>query len=283
MSRGVHVRGDPDLAEQLAAWSLVPPARAAFTHLTAAEMRGWWLPGPVDHPVFAAVKKAEPYPERPGLRTTRLGDWPSAQIVGGVRLTTPAESLLAAARDLGLLDLVQLGDSALRRRDCTVEDLWLAAAARRAGAVRLRQLIPLLDDRSESPWESAMRLLHQAADIPVEPQKKIHDASGRFVARVDLWIIGTRRVHEYDGDVHREKEAHRSDLRRDRRLVDVGADRLGYTSVEVLHEGGSIIAGADRALGRTWDPIRLRRWNALIEDSLWGRTGLARARARWGR
>ena len=225
--------------------------------------------------------KGEPYPERSGLRVTRLGDWPTAQIVGGVRLTTPAESLLAAARDLGLLDLVQLGDSALRRRDCTIEDLHLAAAGRRAGAVRLRQLIPLLDGRSESAWESVMRLLHHAADIPVEPQRKFFAPTGRFVARADLWLIGTRQIHEYDGEVHRDRDVHRGDLRRDRGLVEIGVTRLGYTSRELLREGGSVIAAADRALGRSWDPTRLRRWNALIEDSLWGAAGLARARAHW--
>jgi hypothetical protein len=35
-----------------------------------------------------------------------------------------------------------------------------------------------------------------AADIPVEPQHEIFDEYGRFVARVDLLIKGTRRIHE---------------------------------------------------------------------------------------
>ena len=128
-----------------------------------------------------------------------------------------------------------------------------------------------------------MRLLHQVADIPVEPQHKFFTAAGRFVARADLWVVGTPQIHEYDGDVHRDKETQRKDLRRDRGLIEIGVDRFGYTAREVLHEGGSIIAAADRALGRSWHPDRLRRWNALIEDSLWGRTGRARFRSRWRR
>ena len=39
------------------------------------------------------------------------------------------------------------------------------------------------------------RLLHCVADVEVEPQKKIYDEWGRFVARADLWVIGTRRLH----------------------------------------------------------------------------------------
>jgi hypothetical protein len=46
-------------------------------------------------------------------------------------------------------------------------------------------------------------VLHRAAGIEVEPQKEIFDQWGRFVARADLWLVGTRRIHEYDGDGHR--------------------------------------------------------------------------------
>jgi hypothetical protein len=41
-----------------------------------------------------------------------------------------------------------------------------------------------------------MRVLHLAAEINVEPQKKIYDQRGRFIARADLWLVGTRRIHE---------------------------------------------------------------------------------------
>jgi hypothetical protein len=51
-----------------------------------------------------------------------------------------------------------------------------------------------------------LRVLHRAADIPVEPQHVIVDDYGRFLARADLLIKGTRRIHEYDGAVHCEAE-----------------------------------------------------------------------------
>jgi hypothetical protein len=204
-------------------------------------------------------------------------------MINGVRVASAAETLLAAARDLSLLDLVILGDSALHLRDCTVEELLTAAAQQRRGAPRLRGAIPLLDGRSESPWESVLRVLHVAAEVEVEPQKKIYDEWANFVARADLWVVGTHRMHEYDGEVHRDREIHRADLARERRLVEINWQRIGFTSPQLLYEGGSIIAGFDRLLGRTWDPRRLARWEALLDDSLLRSSGRARAIRRWRR
>jgi hypothetical protein len=128
-----------------------------------------------------------------------------------------------------------------------------------------------------------MRLLHCAADVDVEPQKKIYDEWGRFVARADLWVVGTRRLHEYDGEVHRDRDAHRADLARERRLVEIDWQRIGFTSPQLLYEGGSIIAGLDRLLGRSWDPSRLARWLALLDESVLRPAGRAQATRRWKR
>jgi very-short-patch-repair endonuclease len=258
LSRGIYVPRASPLRELLHGWQLVLPKSAAFTSLTAAEVSGWWLPEAIPRPVLAAVPIGERYPERTGLLVCRHPRPVPVETVDGLRITTGAETLLAAARDLGLLDLVILGDSALRCGHCTMEDLRASAAQRRRGAPRLRAVLPLLDARSESPWESVMRVLHLAAEIDVEPQKKIYDAHGRFVARADLWLVGTRRIHEYDGGVHRDRQVHRSDLSRDRRLVEMDWQRMGFTSTQLLHEGASIIASADRLVGRRWDPRRLR-------------------------
>jgi hypothetical protein len=178
---------------------------------------GWRIP----HPIFVSVPIGDRYPERKGLYVCRHPRPIQTAVIGAPTVTTGAETLLAAARDLGLLDLVIMDDSALRLGHCTIEELHSAAASRRRGAPRLRTLPPLLDDRSESAWESVMRLLHMHAGIAVEPQKEIHDQWGRFVARADLWLIGTRRIHEYDGDLHRDRRTHRNDLARDRRLIDM--------------------------------------------------------------
>ena len=199
------------------------PTEVAFTHLTAAELRGWWLPQPISHPVFAALRQGDPCPHRAGMLVSRHPSRVPSELVSGIRLTTASETLLAVARDLGELDLVLMGDSALRLGHCTVDELVDTAAPRRRGAPLLRRVIGMLDERSESPWESVMRVLHRAADIPVEPQHEIFDQWGRFVARGDLWIVGTNRLHEFDGGVHRHPATQSRDLARDRPLIEAAA------------------------------------------------------------
>ena len=139
VTRGAYVAGrEPVLADRLRAWSLLLPDTAAFTHLTAAELRGWWMPARVPRPVFAAVAERERHPQRHGLQLARLVRTPAAEVVQGVRLTTAAETLLACARDLGVLDLVPLADSALRLGHCTLDELTAATAERRRGAPAAR-------------------------------------------------------------------------------------------------------------------------------------------------
>jgi hypothetical protein len=154
LSHGLYViRDSRRLEGDLAAWSLLLPASACFTSLTAAELRGWWCPRPVPHPVFVSVPRDAPHPQRAGLLVTRHPRPIDSEMIKGVRVASAAETLLAAAKDLSLLDLVILGDAALHMGDCTVEDLRAAAAQRRFGAPRLRATIPSLDRRSESPWD----------------------------------------------------------------------------------------------------------------------------------
>ena len=129
------------------------PRNAAFSHLTAAELRGWWLPAPIPHPVFAAMSTSGAGPGRAGLLVCRHPKPVGINLVDGLRVTTPAETILAAARDLGVLDLVVMADSALRLEHCTLTDLKITARQHRRGGPLLRTVIPLLDPRSESAWE----------------------------------------------------------------------------------------------------------------------------------
>jgi hypothetical protein len=82
---------------------------------------------------------------------------------------------------------------------------------------------------------------------------------------------------------HRDRQTHRNDLARDRRLIDIDWQRMGFTSPQLLKEGASIIASVDRLLGRSWDPKRLARWEGLLDDSLFRPTGRLRAMRCWQR
>jgi len=281
VSRGLYVRGDQS-GDDLHAWQEVLPAGGAFTGLTAAGLRGWWLPpAPADVPVFAAVPRAGGRPRRQGLHVTRHPQAPPAEELCGLRVARPTEVLLACAADLGLLDLVVLLDAALRSGACTAEEVRAASRQPRRGVVQLRAALDLADPRAESAWEVLLRLLHVVCDVPVEPQHEVrHD--GVLLGRADLWIPGTRTIQEYDGADHLDARQYRDDRRRDRRLTERGWVRNGYTAPDLLTRAVAVLRDADRALDRPHEPERVRAWHTLLQESLFTDAGTARLRLRWG-
>lgn len=266
----------PSGLDPLLAWKVVLPSTAVVSHLTAAALHGWWTPTVAPQlPLLVDQPATTHRTRRPGVRVTRTHGPVPATDVRGVRVADPAHTLLACARDLALLDLVVLVDSALRS-SCTVEDVRAVCTPRRRGVVALREALMLADPRAESPWESVLRLMHVAFDVQVVPQHTVHDDAGRFVARADLWLEGTTTIHEYDGAVHRTADQHRADLRRDRALVGAGWTRRGFTASDLCDRPAEVLHDLDRALGRPHVPERLRRWAALLDQS----TFTARGRAR---
>lgn len=263
------LEGRAALVAECAAWAPLLPPSGAFTGLTAAQLHGLWTPPtPAGTPLFAAVGrvKDEVKPDRSELRVSQHPDPPPSVIVDGLRVVTVAETLLACARNLGLLDLVCLIDSALHLGLATPADLW--PAPRRKGAPALRRALALADARSESPWESLLRLLHWCLDVAVTPQVELVDATGRFVARADLMLDGTETLHEYDGADHRDAAQHRKDLDRDRRIVTSGRARRGYTSDIVLYSPQVVMWDCEATLGRRLEPVGLDHWRRLVAESL---------------
>lgn len=276
LSHGLYVVDPGDLAALLGAWRLVLPPGGAFTHLTAAWVRGWWLPPlPAGLPTVVAVPSTGSRPRRAGLHVLRPGTAFDVESHQGLPVTSATETILACARDVGLLDLVVLVDAALHRGHTSLEELQAVAGTRRRGAPLLRRALPWCDARAESAWESLLRVLHVSADVPVVPQHEVRHQD-RFVARGDLWVEGTRTLHEYDGGYHRSATQQRRDLSRDRKLLDAGWTRRGYTAVEVLHEAVGIIRDADAALGRPHDPGRVHRWQQMVAESMFSARGRAR-------
>jgi hypothetical protein len=277
VGRGLHRRGEPDLVEDLRAWQTVMRPAAAFTHLTSAQVRGWWLPPlPPGLPVWIGQAKAQHASTRSGLVVIRRRGVPASELVAGLRLATPAETLVTCAIDLGLLDLVVLIDSALRRGDVTMTDLEAVARQHRRGAPRLRLALPYADPRSESVWETLLRMIHVVCGIAVQPQKELYGPDGSFVARGDLWLVGTTRFHEYDGADHLERRQLRKDLKRAGRIDTADHERRGYVREDVLTQGVRILRDADEALGRPHDPARIRAWHDLLRESLFTAAGTAR-------
>lgn len=195
--------------------------------------------------------------------------------MGGLRVTTVPETLLLCASHLALLDLVVLIDGALHLRWCTLGELGAVAEQRRRGAPLLREALTWCEGRSESAWETLLRVLLASCGVPVTPQVDLFDETGVFVARADLLIVGTRTLMEYDGSGHLKRDTYRSDRRRDGRLMRSRHVRHGWTAQDVMRAPGEILAAADVALGRAHDPGRLSTWHRLLAGSLFSATGQA--------
>lgn len=282
VTRGAHRHPDSadPFVDSLLAWSEVLPARAAFSHVTAARLLGLWLPPlPDGMPTVIQVPTAATAPQRRDLRVIRAAPGVGGSSVLGLRVAPVGEVLLALCRDLGPLDSLVVIDSVLHLGLATKDDLERVARPRRRGAPLLRALLPLADGRSESPWETILREFHRCVRAPVTPQYEVRGTGG-FVARADLRLDGTCVVHEYDGHHHLEVERQRADLRRARRLVAAGWVRRGYTHDDLLGRPHSILRDVDSSLGRTYEPRRLAPWLDLLRDSARTPSGRARLASR---
>lgn len=275
VTRGAYRLSDsPDVrTSSLHAWQLALPPGAAFTHLTAAGIHDIWLPPHDDLPVWISLPYGVPRPVRPGLRVVRRHIAPDPVIVNGLRCDTAPQSLLIAARDLHELDLTCLIEGARHRGTLPDHEEERLLSEAYPGSPRMRRSFDWATGGAESIWEVLLRVLHRACQVAVEAQHEVVDPSGLFIARADLWLVGTRRIHEYDGAVHRDPQQHRQDLKRERRLGANGWERRGYTSHDVLHQAVAILRDADQALGRPHDPARARAWHAILRKSLFSPAG----------
>lgn len=271
---------------ELAAWLPLLPPSAVFTGLTAARLHGLWLPTYVAGlPHFVAMGSipGEVKPDRRELVVSRHPEVPARCRAAGVPVAPVPEALLACARLLALPDLVVLIDSALQLGRCTSDDIGRAAGPRRKGSPALRAALAASDARSESAWESLLRLLHLMIGVAVTPQANISDHRGSFVARADLLLDGTRTIHEYDGAGHRDPAQHRRDLRRDRNLLNADFVRRGYTSDVLLRSPITVLRDCETTLGRTLDRSGLATWQQLLARSLATRAGHRAVLRRLGR
>lgn len=252
-----------DLAATCRAVAKILPSDAVFTHLTSARLRGWWLPLVDDFPLIACTGGDAPHHDRRGVYVRRCSIPPGHRHeVLGVAVASPEWTIVELAEQLALLDLVAVIDSALYLGDTTIDRIRATMRPGRRGVRVLRRALDLVDARSESWWETMLRLLHVLAGFDVEPQHVVHNAAGVEVARVDLRIRGTNRVPEYDGSEHRGRDRHEKDLRRDKILARQGLERYGYIATEIIHAPERVVSDGEDALGWPHLPGRVEIWRS---------------------
>lgn len=254
-----------DLHLTCRAVQLMLPSGAVFTHVSAAALRGWPLPDClVDAPLIACTDGDAPHLDRRGVYVRRC-DIPARHriLLGGVRVGSAEWTVVELAETLALVDLVVVIDHALHQGHTTFDALSAALVPRRRGVRTLRRALRIADGRSESRWETVLRLVHTLSGVAeVHPQYLCHDFAGRVIARADLRLGTTRRLAEYDGADHRQKGQHQEDLRREKALSRSGWDRYGYTAVEIHQRPEQIIVDAETAMGLEHDAGRVEGWRA---------------------
>ena len=122
--------------------------------------------------------------------------------LAGVRVTSPARTVVDCLRSLRPGDALAIADAAVRRGLTgllEIEDV-MDVQYRWPHLGRAHALLPLLDPRRENWLESYSAARLHACGIPLAtPQVEVRDLDGRFVARVDALWEETGVVGEADG------------------------------------------------------------------------------------
>lgn len=192
---------------------LLAPEGAVISHFTAARLWGGRVPdNEWTHVAFMRdvrfrVRGIKPHRFRRRLEVVRRH---------GLPVTSPEQTFCDMARFLGLVDLVALGDSLVRRKRFSPDHLVSRAVAW-DGQFRAEVVLAarLVRDRVDSAPETAVRLLLVLAGLP-EPEVdiRIHDADGTVRFRLDLGYEEQRLAIEFDGRWHDTPEQRAKDATR---------------------------------------------------------------------
>lgn len=203
--RGVYAPPDLPLTPRVVARAAtlatgLPEAVAAYR--TAADVHdlGVHLLAGAAHVI---VPTAVHRPSRSDLVVHRL-ELADADVVDldGLRATAVLRTVLDLLVAPSRLAAVWAGEAALRARTMGEDALDEGVEARggRPYAARMRQWRALMDPRSESPLETAVRLLPHDARVPApQPQYEVRTDDGYVIARIDLAWPAYRLGLEADG------------------------------------------------------------------------------------
>lgn len=216
------------------------PSRAFVWGPTAAVLQRIPLPLEVERSMVIHVAVPAPHraPTGRGLRGHRVASRSDELCIwAGLRMTVPERTWCDLGSSLELDELVAAGDFVIARGRPLVSLSRLAEAVAaypsRRGIRSLRAALPLLDDGSESPAESRLRLIIVRARFRGWVTNHEVVTRGEFHYRLDLAFPHEKVALEYQGDYHRDPRQFRRDMTRIDRLqadgwyvMQVNADDL---------------------------------------------------------
>lgn len=245
-----------DRRARAAARLLIP--EAVLSGRSAAVLWGVDIAGP-DDDVECTVTLACRGGTTRGLRVTRraLRD---SEVTGraGVQVTTPLRTALDLARIDPPDEAVVCLDRFLRAGLVTLAQLTEAAAALTGpGCRRVQQAVGRADGLAGSPQETRLRLLLHGSALPRPvAQHDVHDADGRWIARVDFAWLEQKLALEYEGVWHGERQQVARDRARLNKLTAAGWTVVFVTAADLLDpvqlvaRVGAALAASRYARGR---------------------------------
>jgi hypothetical protein len=258
VTRGAYVsRAVPlTVGNACRAASQVLPARAVFSHLTAAALLG--APVPHTWPLEISVPPGVPRPQRRQIRAhVRELDPTDVVLVRGVRVTSGPQTLLDLAARLPPDELVAVGDALFRAGHLDAARLTarLERAAGTRGVVLARRVAPMLTPLAASRPESLFRFWLLDSELPdPEPQVPVLDRWAREVAHADLGYPRWKVALEYEGRHHADREQFGRDLERYSLMAAGGWLLLRFGAPHLTRRRAVVdrVAGAIRSRGARW-------------------------------
>jgi hypothetical protein len=232
---------------------------AVLSHSTAARMLGLPIPWRLQNDLHLTLAPPGRPPRIAGVHShgKPLGS-PDVTRVGGMPVTTPARTWADLTAMLTVRELVALGDAIIHWRSprSTRNELSARGCSRGfRGAVRARDALALMHERSESPQESLLRVILVEAGLPLpDVNVEVRGPDVRFLARPDLRWPEQRVIIEYEGDHHRVQPAQwQRDLVRTTRLQAAGE--------EVVRVGSAHLRAEKRLVALVFRTLAARGWH----------------------
>ena len=199
------------------------------------------------------------------LRTARLPDH-HVELRHGVRVTTPARTLIDIAAHLGFDDGVVATEAAYRQRLITSDGpaVVVQELASRPGIEVARDCLEFADPASESVLESVSRLSMREIALPMPRTQVILVDHGYLLIRVDflwphLWLVGEADgIAKYTLNGRAPLSVVRAEREREQIIRDLGYDIVRWdwrvaNSPRLLAArlGPAFDRAAERLRGRT--------------------------------
>lgn len=249
--KGVYILNSVEMTFRLwlLAALLAMPPNSVISHVTALRLYGFSVGDEDEEPLHVSTRSVT-HTRREGITAHQRQARISSTFIHGVEVTSPLRTLIDIATKVNLVELIQAIEFMIHRGHATLGDLNDYAHRHHLhGVQKVRRILVLVREESESPMETFVRLMLVFARLP-EPagNMNLYDDVGTFLARGDLVYAAYFVLVEYDGQHHeRTASQRRKDIHRRERLEAAGWTVIVVTSGD-LTRPHSIVRRVHQAL-----------------------------------